>query len=244
MISKPVGGNPPPLFTRPRPAPRSAEDRVVYAIGSRVLITASSPGQRVVDLMDEKGHPSTLKVAVDAETEVTAWRPQRTGAARYRIRAADGTEGWLEASNVRRKPVPIAIRVAVPVKAPTPPPKPPRKKAVRAAKPATNVPAGAMTTVADPKAVAKAVPAKATQKTATKEAPKGATAPAATKTAAPAARPAAAAAPRPAAPAKKAPAAKTKAAAPARKQATKATPAQRPAKKSAKKPPKQTAKKK
>ena len=56
MNNKPIAApNPPPLFTRPRPAPRH-EDRVVYAIGSKVIVTASSEGQRLVEMMDEKGH--------------------------------------------------------------------------------------------------------------------------------------------------------------------------------------------
>ena len=139
MINKPPvpAPNPPPLFTRPRPAPRN-EDRVVYAIGSKVIVTANVEGQRTVDLMDEKGHPSPLRVKVETRTEVTAWRPQRSGAARYRIRAEDGTEGWIEAANVRRvppppRPVMVASKI-VPVVAKAP------RKPKAAAKPKVVVP--------------------------------------------------------------------------------------------------------
>ena len=145
MINKPVAApNPPPLFTRPRPAPRH-EDRVVYAIGSKVIVTASSEGQKIVDLMDEKGHPSPLKIKVETRTEVTAWRPQRSGAARYRIRAEDSTEGWIEAANVRRVPPPPRPIVFAP-KPVLPAAKPATGKgAAKKAKPTSAKPAGAVT---------------------------------------------------------------------------------------------------
>lgn len=143
MINKPVAAPPtqPPLFTRPKPAPRN-EDRVVYAIGSRVIVTATSEGQRTVDLMDEKGHPSPLKAKVESKCEVTAWRPQRSGAARYRIRAEDGTEGWIEAANVRRMPPPPRPIVVI------------AKPAAAPAKPAAKKTKAAATKVAVPKAPA------------------------------------------------------------------------------------------
>ena len=158
MINKPVAApNPPPLFTRPRPAPRH-EDRVVYAIGSKVIVTASSEGQRLVEMMDEKGHPSPLRVKVETRTEVTAWRPQRSGAARYRIRAEDGTEGWIEAANVRRVPPPprpifVTPKVVVP---------PPKKAAARKPKARPGkialAPAAPVATKPATKVAAKAVP--------------------------------------------------------------------------------------
>jgi len=126
----------------PRVQPRSTRDNEsgAFAIGSRVLITASKGGQRDIELSDQDGMPTGVRVRVDELTTITAWRPRRAAAPRYRVRSADGIEGWTEAGNLRRPPAPPPPPVAV-QPAPRPVPARPAAKAPAAKAPAAKAPA-------------------------------------------------------------------------------------------------------
>src|SRR5262245_33950199 len=80
-------------------------DRVVFSVGGQVLV-GNSPDAGSVPLLDERGLPTGASLAAGEEAQITAWRPQRIGLARYRVRTSGGIEGWLDATNLRRPPAP------------------------------------------------------------------------------------------------------------------------------------------
>lgn len=154
--SKPISA--PPF--RPRPSTRTEN---AFAVGSRVLLTATSGQSGNLPLLDEDGMPTGAQLPVDAQVVITAWKPRRSAPARYRVCSADRIEGWVDAANLRRIPPPPP---------PPPPPtpvveakavvKPAAKAAPRAARPA--VPAAparkpAAVPAARPQAAAKVKPA-------------------------------------------------------------------------------------
>jgi hypothetical protein len=117
------------------------------------LVTATAAGMKNVQLLDEDGLPTQAHLGVDVGVVITAWRPRRMATPRYRVRSAEGVEGWVDATNLRRipppppppspvapvvapKPVPQAKSV---VRKPAPPAKP--KPAARAHPTPTKKPA-------------------------------------------------------------------------------------------------------
>jgi hypothetical protein len=105
-------GAPPP----PR-APGRPDVKSILPIGSRVLVTEGAAGGGSVPLSDEPGHTCIGSVRVGAEVELMAWRPRGGWGTRYRIRVDDGSEGWVDAANLRARPEPEPPR-----RAPAPPP--------------------------------------------------------------------------------------------------------------------------
>lgn len=162
----------PPVTPRPRPgAPVRVEDRGAFAVGSRVLITAGNAGQRGVDLFDENGTPLGIRLAIDLPVTITAWRPRRGAAARYRVGSADGVEGWVEAADLRRIPPPPPPPAPVAVAPPKLAPKPAAKAASKPVpKPATKPAPRAALKVAPTRPAAKAVAAVAPKPVAAKAA--------------------------------------------------------------------------
>jgi hypothetical protein len=76
---------------------------VVLAIGQRVFVNSTDVPPRPVALGDETGVLCSGACLIDgAEVEVLAWRPRGASDTRYRVRAADGVDGWLGAGNLRR----------------------------------------------------------------------------------------------------------------------------------------------
>jgi protein TonB len=153
--AKPMG--PPPL--RPRPPARGD---TAFAVGSRALITPSGTSSSDVQLLDEDGMPTALRLPVDATVVITAWRPRRSAPPRYRVCTSDQVEGWVDAANLRRLPPPPP---PVPMAMPEPPKpavtKTPPKPAAKSAsmKPAAKV-------VAKPVPAAKSAAPSAAHKTA------------------------------------------------------------------------------
>jgi hypothetical protein len=71
----------------------------------------NSAGNRagVVLLTDENGKfVSGRSLADGAEVEVVAWKPRVAGEAHYRVRGANGLDGWLPAESLRMTPEPPA----------------------------------------------------------------------------------------------------------------------------------------
>jgi hypothetical protein len=128
---------------RPRP-PAGSETRGSFAVGSQVLLTATTPGQKQLELIDVDGMPTGVHLPVDEPTVITAWRPRRAAPARYRVRSAAGVEGWIDAPNLRRPPAPppppppIVAAPVVPPKAKSAPSTPKPRPAAKPAKPATS----------------------------------------------------------------------------------------------------------
>jgi len=61
-----------------------------------------------VALGDDTGKVlSGVCLADGIEVEVLAWRPRGARDTRYRVRAADGADGWLPADNLRTSLVPL-----------------------------------------------------------------------------------------------------------------------------------------
>ena len=93
----------------------------VLAVGQRVFVHCGTDRPGSVLLADENGVPSRSSLADGVEVEVVAWRPRGAGGTRYRVRAgADGTDGWLHASNLRISRVPPPVSDAPPVSRPDP----------------------------------------------------------------------------------------------------------------------------
>jgi hypothetical protein len=102
--------------TTPRPGNRP-DGKSILSVGSRVLVTQDSSGDGNVPLSDEPGHTRVGSVRVGTEAEVTAWRPRGGWGTRYRISIEDGSEGWVDAVNLKARPEP-----APPIRAPAPAP--------------------------------------------------------------------------------------------------------------------------
>ena len=122
--SKPIA--PPAL--RPRPSSRTED---AFAVGSRVVLTPGTMGAGDLELLDEDGMQIGLRLKTGTEVVITAWKPRRAAPARYRVCAADRTEGWIDAANLKRIPPPPP-----PVLMAQPAPPPPAKPAPRPARPA------------------------------------------------------------------------------------------------------------
>jgi hypothetical protein len=105
--------------TMPRPTGRP-DGKSILPVGGRVLVTQEAPGDGSVALSDEPGHTRVGVVRVGTEAEVTAWRPRGGWGTRYRIRIDDGSEGWVDAANLKARPEPEP-----PPRAPAAPPPPP-----------------------------------------------------------------------------------------------------------------------
>ena len=113
----------------PRMQPQGSRGETAFAVGSRVLITANAKGQRAVELMREDGTPAGVRIDLDVQATITAWRPRRSAPPRYRVCASDGTEGWVDAANLRRVPAPPPPPPPPPVAIAKAPPKAPQAKA-------------------------------------------------------------------------------------------------------------------
>jgi hypothetical protein len=91
----------------------------VLAVGRHVFVNVVGSPARPVPLGDESGaRPSGRCLPDGVEVEVLAWRPRGPTDTRYRVRAADGSDGWLPAGNLRTSfvaPPPPAPPVAAPV---------------------------------------------------------------------------------------------------------------------------------
>lgn len=111
-----------------RPAGRP-HGKSILAVGSRALVTQDAFGDGNVALSDELGHTRIGSVMVGAEVELTAWRPRGGWETRYRIRLVDGSEGWVDAANLRARPEPTPPpRAAEPSPASEPSPAPRAKR--------------------------------------------------------------------------------------------------------------------
>ncbi len=98
----------PPSFPSRRPAdtprPSSPKD-VVLAIGARALLRSRGDRHGRVVLTDENGTASVGSLADGVEVVIQAWRPRRSAAALYHVRApAAGEEGWVSASSLEALP--------------------------------------------------------------------------------------------------------------------------------------------
>jgi hypothetical protein len=99
------------------------------AVGQRVFVNSPDVPPRPVALGDESGSLFSGASLVDGvEVEVLAWRPRGPSDTRYRVRAADGADGWLAAGNLRRSLVPppppsspTPAQTAVPARSSEPP---------------------------------------------------------------------------------------------------------------------------
>ena len=81
--------------------------KIVLAIGQRVFVNSPDVPPRPVALGDESGKLFSGASLIDGvEVEVMAWRPRGPSDTRYRVRAADGADGWLAAGNLRKSLVP------------------------------------------------------------------------------------------------------------------------------------------
>ena len=89
----------------PRPPVRSTP---VMAVGQHVFIHCAGNRSGSVTLADVSGKvPSSLRLADGIEVEVVAWRPSGASDTRYRVRAAQGADGWVPAENLRTALVPV-----------------------------------------------------------------------------------------------------------------------------------------
>jgi len=102
------GGAGRPPSTTPRP-PGRPDAKSIFPVGSRVLVIADSM-ENEVHLSDEPGHQRIGTVLVGTEVEITAWRPRGGWATRYRIRLDHAEEGWVDAVNLRGRPMPPPVR--------------------------------------------------------------------------------------------------------------------------------------
>ena len=94
-------------FTSSRRSIAPPRLRVVLAVGQRVFVNSSDVPPRPVALGDENGKLFSGASLIDGvEVEVVAWRPRGPSDTRYRVRAADGADGWLAAGNLRKSLVP------------------------------------------------------------------------------------------------------------------------------------------
>jgi hypothetical protein len=158
----------PPSTPRPRPTPPRSEGGGAFAVGSKVLITVTTSGQRGVELSDENGTPLGTRLALDLPVTITAWRPRRGAPARYRVSSAEGVEGWVDAADLRRQPPPPPPVMAQPLSAPTPV-APAKASKPTALKPATpKIAKTAPVVAAKPARAAVAQPAKPAAKLAAK----------------------------------------------------------------------------
>jgi len=114
-----------------RPSP-DAKERPTLSIGSRVLVTARTGGDRRVALTDDAGTSVVATVPDGTEVEVLAWRPRRGGDTRYLVAPPGGPEGWLGASCLRPRPVAVPPK-RVQVAPASPPVAPPAGRPRRAA---------------------------------------------------------------------------------------------------------------
>ena len=130
--SKPLGVIP----QRPRSSGRGES---AFAVGSRVEVTGTG-NAREVELLDEIGLPTPLRMGVAIRVIITAWRPRRSAPPRYRVRSDAGIEGWIDAAHLRRippPPPPVMMKPLVPL-VPVAAPKGaarPKKVAVKAVAP-------------------------------------------------------------------------------------------------------------
>lgn len=84
----------------------------VISVGARALI-APLAGTSAGTLTDENGIATDQTLAADVEVEIVAWRPRGRGGNRYRVRSlADGVEGWIDGSMIRKQPRPAVPRRA------------------------------------------------------------------------------------------------------------------------------------
>lgn len=95
---------PPGGYCRARPVERRRSSGPVLAVGGRVLVVGD-----MVMVTDENRIATGATLARDAEVEIIAWRPRGPNGACYRIRCArEGVEGWVDAPNLRARPLPPA----------------------------------------------------------------------------------------------------------------------------------------
>ena len=106
-----------------RPSPE-AKERPTLSVGSRVLVAARGGSDRGVALTDDGGTSVVATLPDGTEVEVLAWRPRRGGDTRYLVAPRGGPEGWLGASCLRARPVPVAPKriEAPPASKPAAPP--------------------------------------------------------------------------------------------------------------------------
>ena len=88
----------------------------VFAVGRRVRVACPGDHGGRVAFTDDAGADALNSVADGTEVEILAWRPRSSGT-RYRVRATNGLEGWLEAGSLRAVP---ALMLAAAI-VPTPP---------------------------------------------------------------------------------------------------------------------------
>lgn len=118
-----------PSFVRLPPA-RVAGGGAVLAIGSRGVLGAEQGGGSV-PLKSDDGLTVVTTLGAGAEVEIVAWRPRRGGSTTYCVRpTSGGTEGWLEATNLRPYPVPRPARKA-PAAAAAAPTRPAKRRTTR-----------------------------------------------------------------------------------------------------------------
>jgi hypothetical protein len=78
------------------------------AVGQHVFVDSAGNRSASVTLADLSGKLlSTVHLVDGTEVEVIAWRPQGPRDTRYRVRVADGADGWLPAENLRTTLVPL-----------------------------------------------------------------------------------------------------------------------------------------
>src|SRR6185369_15143139 len=89
--------------SRPRGIISPRATQVILAVGQRAFVHHPGDSPYPVAMTDDQGVPAAAALRDGDEVEILAWRPRGSTGTRYRVRRpADGANGWLAATELRR----------------------------------------------------------------------------------------------------------------------------------------------
>jgi hypothetical protein len=97
--------------SRPRGVVPPRATPMILAVGQRAFIHHPGDSPYPLAMTDDQGVPGAAALLDGDEVEILAWRPRGSTGTRYRVRRhADGANGWLAATELRRtavRPAPL-----------------------------------------------------------------------------------------------------------------------------------------
>jgi hypothetical protein len=79
---------------------------MILAVGQRAFVHHPGDSAYPIAMTDDQGLPAAAAMRDGDEVEILAWRPRGSTGTRYRVRRhADGANGWLAATELRRTAV-------------------------------------------------------------------------------------------------------------------------------------------
>jgi hypothetical protein len=92
-----------------KPAPRRTKTDPIFCVGWRAFVHWPTHGSQTpapVPLMNAADQPLANNLVDGQAVEILSWRPRSREGLMYQIRSlADGSEWWIAAHNLRRKPL-------------------------------------------------------------------------------------------------------------------------------------------